>query len=358
MLTHLSESRIILDRQVSPRSKMLIGLEEFPMNIKTTFQLSWLLMLVTVLCLCIRLPLNNKAIIHQQYNPVVCSAAASYGSVTVVWSDADSATSYDLLYREGSITDTMASWNVLTGVTSPKKVGGLPNGKLYSFAVTVWYGNYISVMGPIDTARTLVAATTGTVTDIDGNVYNTITIGTQVWMSQNLKTTRLNDGTAITQLPDTAKWGYHLAPAYCWYNNDSSTYGNIYGALYNWYAVNTGKLAPTGWHVPTDTDWNVLITYLGGTFATREAIKEPGMAHWITPDTNATNSTGFSALPGGLRIGDGTFNTLGNSGFWWSATLADTADSWAFDIQDCNIMLGPDSYPFYLGLSVRCIRNN
>jgi hypothetical protein len=111
------------------------------------------------------------------------------------------------------------------------------------------------------------------VKDIDGNVYDTVTVGTQTWMVENLKTTRYNDGTAIPLVTKSVAWETLSTPGYCWYNNDESTYKAPYGALYNWYTVNTGKLCPTGWHVPGDSEWIVLIDFLGGPELTRSLKK-------------------------------------------------------------------------------------
>ena len=159
-----------------------------------------------------------------------------------------------------------------------------------------------------------------TVTDADGNVYHTITIGTQTWTVENLKTTHYNDGTAIPNVTDNTAWENLTTGAYCWYDNDSTTNKNTYGALYNWYAVNTGKLAPAGWHVPTDADWDTLSAYLGGDNVSGGALKDTGTTYWQSPNTEATNSSGFSALPGGYRSYNGDFSSIGNYGFWWSAT--------------------------------------
>jgi len=104
----------------------------------------------------------------------------------------------------------------------------------------------------------------GTITDIDGNYYTTVTIGTQVWMVENLKTTKYNDGTGIPLVTDNTVWCNLSTPGYCWYNNDETTYKNPYGALYNWHTVHTGKLCPSGWHVPTDSEWITLTSYFGG----------------------------------------------------------------------------------------------
>jgi len=168
------------------------------------------------------------------------------------------------------------------------------------------------------------STTATTVTDADGNVYHTVKIGTQTWTVENLKTTHYNDGTAIYMITGTATdYDNMSAGGCCWYNNDSSTNKNIYGALYSWYAVNTGKLAPSGWHVPTDADWSKLSAYLGGDSVAGGKLKDTG-TYWTSPNTGATNSTGFSALPGGSRSDEASFYDAGNSGSWWSATATDT----------------------------------
>ena len=168
-----------------------------------------------------------------------------------------------------------------------------------------------------------------TITDIDGNVYHTVTIGTQVWMVENLKTTRLNDGTSIPMVTDNTTWNYLHSPGYCWYNNDPATYKNTYGALYNWLAVNTGKLAPVGWHVPSVEEWNTLVLWLGGTNIAGGKMKEKGNSHWNLPNTGATNESGFTGLPGGGRDYSGNFYILQNTGIFWSC---DGAGCGAYDL--------------------------
>ena len=121
----------------------------------------------------------------------------------------------------------------------------------------------------------------GNVTDDDGNVYHSVTIGTQVWMVENLKTTKYNDGTSIPLVTDATDWHNLLTPGYCWNNNDEATYKATYGALYNWYTVNTGNLCPTGWHVPGDAEWTTLTTYLGGEDVAGGKLKEVGITHWL-----------------------------------------------------------------------------
>ena len=137
------------------------------------------------------------------------------------------------------------------------------------------------------------------VKDIDGNIYHTVTIGNQVWMVENLKTTRYNDGTAIPNVTDSSVWSKLSTPAYCWYNNDASSYKATYGALYNWYAVNVQKLCPKGWHVASNAEFYALNSFLDGECG---KLKEAGTIHWYSPNKGATNETGFTALPGGGHV--------------------------------------------------------
>jgi len=195
------------------------------------------------------------------------------------------------------------------------------------------------------------------VEDIDGNVYKTVKIGHQTWMTKNLKTTRFNDGTPIPLVTGGAAWAALSAPAYCWYNNDSVSYKNTYGALYNGYAVMTGKLCPTDWHVPSDEDWTKLINYLGGESFAGDRLKETGTDYWVSPNTGATNESGYTALPGGLRYYDGIFHDFGFSGYWWTST--EYSDTRAFfrymDYEYSNVFSFNNSKN--IGFSVRCLRD-
>lgn len=155
--------------------------------------------------------------------------------------------------------------------------------------------------------------------DIDGNIYRTVEIGTQVWMAENLKTTKLSDGREIP-LVASDKWYKSTTYSYCWYKNNSASFANPYGALYNWYTVNTGKLCPDGWHVPSDTEWVALSDFLGGEDIAGGKLKETGTSHWNSPNIDATNETGFTAIPGGGRWMIGRFDLLGRNGYMWSTT--------------------------------------
>src|ERR1035437_4952965 len=159
----------------------------------------------------------------------------------------------------------------------------------------------------------------GTVTDIDGNVYKTITIGTQTWMAENLKTTRFNNGEAINLISNASSWYYYKSqPNYCWNNNDETTYKAAYGALYNEITISRGAICPSGWHVPYDVDWTTLTSYLGGESVAGGKLKETGTTHWLSPNSGATNESGFSALPGGLRFPQGDYLNIGEMGEWYS----------------------------------------
>ncbi len=201
------------------------------------------------------------------------------------------------------------------------------------------------------------SATDDTVADIDGNVYRTVRIGNQVWMAENLRTTRFSDGPPIPCVTDDSAWDGLRTPGYCWYNNDISN-GATYGGMYNWYAVNTGRLAPEGWHVPTKEEWLTLINYLGGEDAAGGKLKETGTAHWASPNTGATDETSFTALPGGYRGGGGMFHHLGGACFWWSATEATADKAWRCSINYSDSNVDVDSQYYTHGWSVRCVKDN
>ncbi|MCX6309302.1 MAG: hypothetical protein NTY32_10900, partial [Bacteroidia bacterium] len=226
------------------------------------------------------------------------------------------------------------------------------------------YGNQVSFT---------TMASSGTVADIDGNLYNTVAIGTQVWMVENLKTTKYNDGKAIPLVTDDAAWGDLSTPAYCFYNNDAAN-KTIYGALYNWYTVNTGKLAPAGWHVPTDAEWTTLennlivngYNYDGTTTGNKIATSLAATILWNTYTTVGTigndliknNTSGFTALPGGYRNYNSSFYFIGYYGYWWSSSVENsTTYAWPRYLYYNFAFLGRSSYPLIYGFSVRCVKD-
>lgn len=197
-----------------------------------------------------------------------------------------------------------------------------------------------------------------TVTDIDGNVYDTISIGTQVWMKQNLKTTKYRDGSGIPNVTDNNAWSALTTGARCYYNNDSTTIAPVYGALYNWYAANDARsLCPTGWHVPSDAEWSTLTTYLGGDGVAGGKLKEIDTLHWNSPNTGADNSSGFSALPGGNRGGNGNYSGIDNLGDWWSVSESSGFSAWGRHLVYDNTSVSRYNYTKKGGLSVRCFKD-
>ena len=206
------------------------------------------------------------------------------------------------------------------------------------------------------------------VTDIDGNKYKTVTIGEQIWMAENLRTTTYNDGEEIPNITDTDEWMNRSDGAYAWYNNDSDK-ANTYGALYNWYAVKTGKLCPDGWHVPTDREWKVLEMHLGmsrreaeKTYnrGTNEGSKLAGkVSLWdsgaLTNDSDF-GKTGFNAVPGGLR--KETFFNLGGYGYFWSSSEESSQEALYRYLTKNYSKIGRLSNPKYSGHSVRCIKDD
>ncbi len=197
-----------------------------------------------------------------------------------------------------------------------------------------------------------------TVKDIYGNVYKTVTIGTQVWMAENLKTTKFNDGTAIPLVTDDKAWEALTTPAYCWYKNDATANKNTYGALYNLYAVNANKLCPIGWHASTDAEWTTLTTSLGGDSVAGGKLKEAGTVHWQSPNTGATNESGFTALPGGYRLSyGGSFGRIGSNGYWWSPVKDSSSIASYRYISNGSSNVSSTSYSKRSGFSVRCLRD-
>lgn len=196
-----------------------------------------------------------------------------------------------------------------------------------------------------------------TVTDYDGNVYHTVTIGTQVWMVENLKVSHYRDGTSIPYISNVYDWSVNHRDAYCYS-------GNTY--RYTWYAVNTGKLAPAGWHVPTDIEWQILSDHLGGDSVAGGKMKESGYSHWPVPNTGATNESGFMALPTGYRQTDGTFRLLDSCTIFWSTneqgqTDPDSMYAWnrRLAYSTAALQRSPYWWENYKrnGLVVRCVKD-
>ena len=191
----------------------------------------------------------------------------------------------------------------------------------------------------------------------DAAFLPTIVIGTQHWMRENLDVVTYRNGDVIPQVTDASKWALLTSGAWCYYNNDVAN-GAIYGKLYNWYAVNdTRGLAPKGWHVPTDAEWTILTDKLGGTVVAGGKMKSVGTTRWTTPNTSATNESGFTGLPGGYRNNNGTFSNVGNYGFWWSSSQDVNTNAVYRNLSYDYDSASKSNNDLKLGFSVRCLRD-
>jgi len=205
-----------------------------------------------------------------------------------------------------------------------------------------------------------------TVIDIDENIYNTVVIGSQTWMVENLRTTKYNDGEEIANITDANEWRLLPTSAFRWYNNDEYAYKNSYGALYNWYTVDTDKLCPSGWHVPSDEEWQILEKTLGmsaseanslGNRGTTEGKVLKATTGWEY-NGNGTDNYGFSALGGSCCGHDtGNFNDVGVLGFWWSSTGNSSDEAYIRILQYNENTVVRATYNRSYGLSVRCIKD-
>jgi uncharacterized protein (TIGR02145 family) len=195
------------------------------------------------------------------------------------------------------------------------------------------------------------------IADIDNNVYNTVTIGDQVWMKENLKTTKFSNGVAIPNVTDNNQWSNLTSYAYSEYDNNTANV-STYGRLYNSYAVfSDNELCPTGWRMPKTTDWNVLLDYLGGSSVAGGKMKEAGTAHWISPNTGATNESGFTGLPGGTRRFDGEFSSIEYYAF--IATKGVSSDNWMnLGLSYNSAQANQNTNQLQYGYPVRCLQGN
>lgn len=192
-----------------------------------------------------------------------------------------------------------------------------------------------------------------TVTDIDGNVYKTVRIGTQLWIVENLRTTRYNDGSAIATGMTGQAWGDATGGAYSIYADDNNN-NTTYGKLYNWHAVNTGKLAPAGWHVPSRAEWEVLVSYLGGSSVAGGKMKSTS-ALWSAPNLGADNSSGFTALPSGWKGTGGDYSLLGQSAYWWASSERNAGQGDYLRVDDDLAGSAINGATKQFGYAVRCI---
>lgn len=195
------------------------------------------------------------------------------------------------------------------------------------------------------------------VTDIDGNVYKTVKIGNHVWMAENLKVTKFRNGELIPFMTDSIAWTDLTTGAYCNYSNKENLVA-VYGRMYNWYAVvDSRNICPTGWHVPSDDEWVVLESYLGGENVAGGKMKLNDTTIWRSPNLGATNESGFSAVPGGRQY-HSAFFFLHEYGMYWAVTSENEEYSWSRYLTYSSEKLSRFHYKKYYGLSVRCMKDN
>lgn len=311
-------------------------------------------------------------------SPVVFAlTTSSVSDITIVSARVDGMITID---GSNNITDMGFCWDTNTNPTiaSDHKFGGtddsyllatigglLPGTTYYvrSYATDsqgTTYGNELSF-----TTRTLQGIgfnsdlIYGSVSDIEGNVYKTIAIGTQTWMAENLKTAKYNNGDLIgTTTPAILDIIAEADPKYQWSYDGTESLVPTYGRLYTWYAVSDSRqICPTGWHIPSDEEWRILRDFLGGSSVSGAKLKESGLINWAEPNRDASNETGFTAIPGGYRYAGYGFQNLGIEGSWWSSTYYDVNAVWAWSMNnttgDITRGVGED----YNGLSVRCVKD-
>ncbi|MBN1664115.1 MAG: fibrobacter succinogenes major paralogous domain-containing protein [Deltaproteobacteria bacterium] len=193
------------------------------------------------------------------------------------------------------------------------------------------------------------------VTDKDGNAYKTVVIGTQEWMSENLRVEHYGNGDAIPQVQDAKEWKKLTTGAWCYYESSTEN-GKTYGKLYNWYAVNDPRgLAPKGWHIPSDAEWNVITDYLGGNKDAGGKLKATTL--WEGINKGTTNKSGFTALPGGYSEDGGRFKFIGKNGSFWSSTQINTIAAWCRELKHTGPNIFRSSNHKRYGLSVRCVKD-
>lgn len=196
-----------------------------------------------------------------------------------------------------------------------------------------------------------------TVKDVDGNEYKTVVIGSQTWFAENLKTTKYASGKAIPNVTDKTKWVDCKSAAYCWYDNNSSN-KDEYGALYNWYVINTANICPNGWHVATDQDWTTLVNKIGGEEKAAAKLRETGTKHWKEEVEGASNEYGFNMLAGGFRDAYGNFTWQTIDAGYWTATGKTPSYAWNRTAFYYDQHINRHEIQKCFGYSVRCVKNN
>lgn len=196
-----------------------------------------------------------------------------------------------------------------------------------------------------------------TVTDYDGNVYDTVVIGNQVWLKQNLRTTHDNTGALIPNVADSTAWANLTTWGRCYYKNDSVAYDLVYGPLYNWYVADNPNVCPVDWHVASNAEWQAVETFLGGAAVAGGKMKEADTIHWANPNTAATNSSGFTGLPAGGRTNTGSFQFIRENGLWWTSTSYNSSNARGLYMWYLSSGVEHDPVSKKFGVSIRCVKD-
>ncbi len=260
------------------------------------------------------------------------------------------------------LSATLLAGTLANGVgTLVYTISGIPNtAGTANFAISLG-GKSCTITITVDDVAQTIGKPGPNITDAENNTYKTVTIGTQTWMAENLKVSKYSDGTSIPNITDNKQWQNNTTGAWSYYNSDAANNAK-YGKLYNWYAVSkttngNKNVCPTGWHIPTDAEWTVLTEYLGGASVAGSKMKEVGTTSWSSPNTDATNESLFTSLPGGYRYSNGVYVNVGSNGEWWSSTEYNTNLAWYRDLYDSNGSV----YRYYVdksfGFSVRCLKD-
>jgi uncharacterized protein (TIGR02145 family) len=336
---------------------------------KSSFKFSGIVLLIVLNISCKNKDVTffSPAVTTTPVSEILYTSATSGGTVAddggssvvsrgVCWGTNSNPTIENKITNDGGGTGQFAS--SLTGLS----IGETYFLRAYAInSVGIEYGSEESFTTHVTGVKFNSSLTYGTVTDAEGNNYKTIRIESQVWMAENLKSTKLNDGTAIPLVTGGPEWTNLVTPAYCWFDNNDTLYENIYGACYNWFVVSTGKICPAGWHIPSDSEWQTMINFLGGNNSAGSKIKESGTNNWVRTNNDATNESGFTALPSGQRSSlDGTFTGKGIYGGWWSATelfSSPFSAAWCRWIHADTTVVAHNEIFKKDGFSIRCLKD-
>jgi len=306
---------------------------------------------IATFCFIFLLAVNASAVVPS--TPIL-TATTSGLTVSLSWSAVTGATGYVLYYAPYPAATPIGNANMGTQTSFSVT---LTEGAAYYVAIKAYNNSGSSGYSNISNFTIQSSTSSSTVTDIEGNVYNTVTIGSQVWMKENLRTTKYRDGTAIGTITSTSSIQSEISPKYQWVYLDNKSNASTYGRLYTWYAATDSRgLCPKNWHLPTDTEWTTLIDYLGGESVAGGKMKEVGTTHWTSPNTGADNSSGFTGLPGAYRSPYGQFVSGGSDGHWWSASdYTNISFAWSRNLSMYSGTAWRTHSSKKMGMSIRCL---